>query len=264
MTVHDDDVPPSEQPALDELLAALRQPARPDELVGEREAVAAVGAALASSRGKGPVPLLISSRLRRLTAVAAAVVLIVGGVTAAAAAVMSGPSGPSRIVIPSQTPSSTSSTSTSSTSSSTSTSTTSTTEPSSTTTEPSTSSSEPETTSSVPGGTTATSVACPEGAENHGEAVSQVAHSVEPGPGHGEAVSQIAQSDCGKNGGDEADNEDDNSTPPATAATNHAHDNNDDQGDKPGGEHKSGATASINGATNGQGGDNRGSANGRD
>ena len=54
--MHDDDPrpDPADQPDLDALLDALRQPARPDELAGEPEAVAAFSAALASSRLEGP------------------------------------------------------------------------------------------------------------------------------------------------------------------------------------------------------------------
>ena len=52
MTAHDDDVVPPDQPALDKLLAALRQPVRPGELAGEREAVAALSAAFESSPQK--------------------------------------------------------------------------------------------------------------------------------------------------------------------------------------------------------------------
>ena len=35
VTVHDDDVPLPDQPGLDKLLGALRQPVRPNELVGD-------------------------------------------------------------------------------------------------------------------------------------------------------------------------------------------------------------------------------------
>ena len=38
---------------------------------------------------------------------------------------------------------------------------------------------------------------CPEGLRNHGEHVSSVARSVEPGPGHGQLVSVAARGGCG-------------------------------------------------------------------
>jgi hypothetical protein len=64
MTVHDDDreLP---RPELDALLDTLRQPARPDELAGEQDAVATMAAALASSREEGillcPSPSTLAS-----------------------------------------------------------------------------------------------------------------------------------------------------------------------------------------------------------
>lgn len=53
-------------------------------------------------------------------------------------------------------------------------------------------------------GTESTAFECPEGATNHGEVVSSVAHATPPGPGHGAAVSEAARSDCGKVHDDEA------------------------------------------------------------
>src|SRR5947208_2777177 len=84
MTVHDDDVPSAR---LDALIDALRQPARPDELAGEVEAVAAVADIVASSP-KGPTPMPERTRFPRVAAVAVVALLGLGGVSAAAAAVL--------------------------------------------------------------------------------------------------------------------------------------------------------------------------------
>jgi uncharacterized membrane protein YgcG len=266
MTVHDDDVPLSDQPALDELLGALRQPARPDELAGEQEAVGALAAAVESSRQKGPVPVRASAHTRKLAAVAVGAALIVGGVTAAAASVFKGPNGPSTVIIPSQTPS----TSTSSTVAGTSTSaapTTSTTAASTTSSsvaESTTTSSVAEsTTSSVPD-TTPPAIICPEDVENHGDFVSGVAHETPPGPGHGDAVSEAAKSDCGKKDKDatEAD-DDDNSTPPssqdATRAGGNGNGHNDADDDETDGDQGGNGNQGGNGGNGGNGGSsNRG------
>src|SRR4051794_11413878 len=100
MTVHDDDREELERPALDGLLDALRQPARPDELAGEHEAVTAMVAALAAARTAGPVPVTGGHR-RKLAAVGVAAALILGGVTAAAASVLSSSSG-DKVQVPTQ------------------------------------------------------------------------------------------------------------------------------------------------------------------
>ena len=204
MTVNDDDRDRPAQPELDALLDVLRQPARPDELAGEQEAVAAMAAALASSHQEGLAPVPIK-HTRKFAAVGVAAALILGGVTAAAASVLSGSSNDNRVEIPSQPASSTTSTSLETTTSS-----------SSVPDTTSTSSSVPETNTTAvtdPGTTattdddttdptveddTSTTIDCPDGVRNHGDFVSDVARDTAAGPGHGEAVSAAARSDCGQ------------------------------------------------------------------
>jgi hypothetical protein len=194
MTVHDDDRELPPQPELDALLDALRQPARPDELAGEQDAVAAMAAARASSREEGIAPVPITKHSRKLAAIGVAAALIVGGVTAAAASVLTG-SPDNRVEIPAATSSSTSS---SSTSTSTSSSTTSATVAGTTATsvddhdddqaDDATSRSVDDRANSTDD-TTVTTVECE---DNHGQAVSQVAHDTPPGPDHGQIVSAAA------------------------------------------------------------------------
>jgi hypothetical protein len=78
---------------------------------------------------------------------------------------------------------------------------------------------------------------------NHGQTVSSVAQSVEPGPGHGEAVSDAAHSSCGK----DADDPDDEDTPDVTTAeaptTTTSHGKPDDVGSQ-GDEHRNGGSGS--------------------
>jgi hypothetical protein len=210
MTVNDDDRDRPAQPELDALLDVLRQPARPDELTGEQAAVAAMAAALASSHQEGLSPVPVTKHTRKLAAVGVAAALILGGVTAAAASVLSGSSNDNRVEIPSQPGSSTTSTSmetttsssvpetTSSSSSVPETATTAVTDNTTNSTDDDTTDSTDDTTNSTVEDDTATTIDCPDGVQNHGDFVSDVARDTASGPGHGEAVSAAARSDCGK------------------------------------------------------------------
>ena len=224
MTVNDDDPELPAQPELDALLDVLRQPARPDELLGEQEAVAAMAAALASSHQEGLAPVPISKHSRKLAAVGVAAALILGGVTAAAASVLSG-SPDNRVEIPATPSSSSSSTSTStSTTTSTSvpeTSTSSASTTSSTAATSTTAATEPETDDNDT--KTATSIDCPDDVRNHGDFVSDVARDTPPGPDHGETVSAAARSDCGKD-----DTTASSVTEPGTSATTDDHGGDED------------------------------------
>ena len=73
--------------------------------------------------------------------------------------------------------------------------------------------------------TTASPVTC-DSAKNHGEYVSSVARSTEPGPDHGKAVSEAARSSCGKTTGDDSDTD-------ATESSDTDTDSDADEGGKP-------------------------------
>jgi hypothetical protein len=183
MPDQDDVTPPSA--GLDALLGALRQPARPDELAGELDAIVAL-AGVVSSPEKGPASVPVRSRTAKLAAVAAVAALAVGGMTAAAATVLKGSPEPAKVnLVPGAAPTTTTTSTTTTTATTT---TTTTTTAATTTTAPST------TTAPV------TAPPCPAGVKNHGDFVSQVAHDTPPGPEHGQIVSAAAHSDCGKGG----------------------------------------------------------------
>jgi RNA polymerase sigma-70 factor (ECF subfamily) len=254
MTVHDDDREPLRQPDLDALLDTLRQPARPDELAGEQEAVAAMAAALASSRREGIAPVSITKHSRKLAAVGVAAALIVGGVTAAAASVLTG-SSDNRVEIPAQ-PASTSS-------SSTSVATTSSTDEATTT-----SSSVPETATSVddhgddtattvatgPDATTATSV------DDHGDHRGRDDTTATSGPD----ATTVTTDDNGDDNGDDHGVDPATSVPTTGATTATTDDHGGDQGNRgPGSDNSGPGSSGTDNSGPGSGGsDNSGSGSG--
>ena len=193
----DSDSPVSAE--LAELLDALAQPPRADELVDEASTVASMQSVIAPA---GPTPgasMTPTQRRLRVAALAAAGIAAIGGVTAAA------PGGfdpsdrppsfdaPPASVPPVQLPPTAARPQQTSTTAPTATSAPTTTMPA-TTVPPSTgvtTTTAPTTTSAVPG-----AIVCAEGP--HGETVSSVAQATPPGPEHGPTVVIAAQSDCGK------------------------------------------------------------------
>jgi hypothetical protein len=167
--------------SVQDVLAALRAPARPHELEDRADIVDRMATVIATSHpSKEPARMSPFARIPRVAVVAAVGVLGFGGVAAAATG-----TNPLDPVLGDEVPAST-------------------TELPTTTLEPTTtvtgSTEAPETTIvSAPPASTPIEVVCPDDVANHGDAVSQVAqdHSV-TGADHGTAVSEMAQSDCGK------------------------------------------------------------------
>jgi hypothetical protein len=212
---------------LDEMLNALRSPALPDEQRGRDASVESMRAALLDgSETTMPQPTSRSTRRLSVAAVVAAGVLGFAGVAAA---------GPGGIFRGDDSPASTTSVAASTTDvtadattvpESTDDAPTTSAEPASTTTDEVS----PATTEAVPDGSTDDTLAdqplvddpatdfdetqCAAG--NHGQTVSSVAQSVEPGPGHGQAVSEAAQSSCGKHDADADEQPDEGATTTTT------------------------------------------------
>src|SRR5262245_57330537 len=101
MPMQDDEFEP-QSPRLEELLAVLRRPTRPQDRAGESDAVATM-AALVTSTTKGPASVLPRRRTARVVAAAALATMALGGATAVAAVVSQGPQGDENNILPAET-----------------------------------------------------------------------------------------------------------------------------------------------------------------
>jgi hypothetical protein len=181
---------------IDDVVEVLQSPARADELQGEEEMVAAMGAVILAD-GPKELALVTTARSRPLTlaVIAGAAVLSLAGVAAATGVLPDrAPGKPPVTSVVTSTNASASAARTSATTS---------------TTAPSTTRAADTTTTGLDTTTTAAAATaaaaptisappCPADVTNHGDYVSRVAHDTPPGPDHGKIVSAAAQSDCGK------------------------------------------------------------------
>jgi hypothetical protein len=189
-------------PELTAMLDALAQPARPDELEGGAEAIAAMRAVLAPAGITAAARVRRSRHRARLAAVATAGAILAGGAAAAAAGfnpIDRPPAvdAPETSVPPAALAASTDGPQ----------------EDAATTSAPTTITPDLDPTTTVEATTAqaaeaapapsadeaaagADAVTCADG--SHGKTVSSVAHDTPPGPDHGAAVAAAAQSDCGK------------------------------------------------------------------
>jgi hypothetical protein len=209
---------------LEDVVEALRSPARADELQDEDEVVAAMAAAILD-RPKELAPVTTTrSRPLKVAVIAGAAVVSLAGVAAATGAL------PDRAPKPPPGPTIVTSTVTSrgaaaAAGASTSVVSLPTTSVAAGTraTGAATAASRPTTTDAVASAAAARGLdpqKCPRDVDNHGDFVSDVAQAVPPGPNHGSIVSEAAQSVCGKPDAAQAGSQQRKDEPPAASKGN--------------------------------------------